>query len=64
MLRSNLVQGVHWILPAIGFGVYGFTFGSISATALSYLMDCHQEVSCLIHEAIFADSGIRSSETP
>lgn len=42
---SNQIQGVHWILPAVGFGVYGFTFGSISATALSYLMDCHQEVS-------------------
>lgn len=38
---------MHWILPAVGYGVYGFTFGSISATALSYLMDCHQEVSIL-----------------
>jgi MFS family permease len=41
---TNVRQGVHWSLLAVGFGVYGFTLASLSGISLSYLMDCYQDV--------------------
>lgn len=47
--RTNIlttkIQGKPWPLLAVGFGVCGLGLGSLNAIALSYLMDCYQEVS-------------------
>jgi hypothetical protein len=42
---SDDTKGVHWALLAVGFGFFGFALAAISGIALSYLMDCYQEVS-------------------
>jgi hypothetical protein len=38
-------QGVHWMVLAAGFGLFGFTFVLASGIALAYVTDCYQEVS-------------------
>lgn len=47
--HANILQGVQWSLLAVGFGVFGFAFSAISGIALSYLMDCYQDVRTLLH---------------
>lgn len=42
MLRC---QGLPWIVPAVGYGVYGFAFSVIADLSLTYLLDCYQDVS-------------------
>ncbi|KAJ5246006.1 hypothetical protein N7468_000989 [Penicillium chermesinum] len=44
MFGLGLAYGVHWSLLAVGFGVFGFTLAAISGVALSYLMDCYQDI--------------------
>lgn len=43
---ANLIcfQGVAWPLLAVGYGVFGFGFVLASDIALSYAMDCYQNV--------------------
>jgi hypothetical protein len=36
---------VHWAVLAVGFGFFGFALAAIGGIALSYLMDCYQDVS-------------------
>ncbi|CAG7928822.1 unnamed protein product [Penicillium olsonii] len=44
MFGLGLAYGAHWALLAVGFGVFGFAFAAISGIALSYLMDCYQDI--------------------
>ncbi|CAG8259512.1 unnamed protein product [Penicillium salamii] len=44
IILSNRLQGIHWALLAVGFGIFGFAFAAISGIALSYLMDCYQDI--------------------
>lgn len=38
------MQGVHWAVLAVAFGIFGFALAAISGIAISYLMDCYQDV--------------------
>ncbi|KAF7525557.1 hypothetical protein PCG10_004795 [Penicillium crustosum] len=44
MFGLGLAYGAHWALLAVGFGFFGFSLASVSGIALSYLMDCYQEI--------------------
>ncbi|KAJ6080299.1 hypothetical protein N7467_010052 [Penicillium canescens] len=44
MFGLGLAYGVHWALLAVGFGFFGFALAAISGIALSYLMDCYQDI--------------------
>ncbi|KAJ5758095.1 uncharacterized protein N7511_006789 [Penicillium nucicola] len=44
MFGLGLAYGVHWALLAVGFGFFGFSLASVSGIALSYLMDCYQDI--------------------
>ncbi|KAF1837912.1 MFS general substrate transporter [Decorospora gaudefroyi] len=44
MFGLALVRGVHWMVLAVGFGLFGFTFVLASGIALSYVTDCYQEI--------------------
>ncbi|KAJ5526720.1 hypothetical protein N7513_010879 [Penicillium frequentans] len=44
MFGLGLAYGIQWSLLAVGFGVFGFAFSAISGIALSYLMDCYQDI--------------------
>ncbi|KAJ5929038.1 Major facilitator superfamily domain general substrate transporter [Penicillium verhagenii] len=44
MFGLGLAYGVQWSLLAVGFGLFGFAFSAISGIALSYLMDCYQDI--------------------
>lgn len=48
IILTNGLQGIHWALLAVGFGIFGFAFAAISGIALSYLMDCYQDVSDML----------------
>lgn len=39
-----MAQGLPWIIPALGAGFFGFAFASLSDIALTYAMDCYQEI--------------------
>lgn len=40
-------NGLHWIVPCIGSGIFGFAFVALGDVALTYAMDCYVEVSIL-----------------
>ncbi|KAJ5617874.1 hypothetical protein N7537_002988 [Penicillium hordei] len=40
----GLAYGAHWAVLAVGFGVFGFSLAAIGGIALSYLMDCYQDI--------------------
>lgn len=62
---SDRGKGVHWALLAVGFGVFGFAFAAISGIALSYLMDCYQDVSDRLFVGLRSNSDFfRSLATP
>jgi hypothetical protein len=65
--RANISQGVQWSLLAVGYGLFGFAFSAISGIALSYLMDCYQDVRTFLHERLLSSSililSCRSSVT-
>ncbi|OQE11548.1 hypothetical protein PENVUL_c002G00772 [Penicillium vulpinum] len=44
MFGLGIASGVHWALLAVGFGFYGFSLAAVSGIALSYLMDCYQDI--------------------
>lgn len=37
-------EGLPWIIPAVGAGFFGFGFSALADIALTYAMDCYQEV--------------------
>lgn len=36
--------GIHWIVLAVGYAVFGFGFFAVGDIALSYTTDCYQDV--------------------
>jgi MFS family permease len=44
MFGIGLAHGVHWILLAIGYGLWGFGFVVSSDIALAYCTDCYQDI--------------------
>lgn len=38
-------HGLHWIVPATGAALFGFSFAALGDSALTYAMDCYGEVS-------------------
>ncbi|KAI4681300.1 uncharacterized protein J4E84_007536 [Alternaria hordeiaustralica] len=44
MFGLALDRGLHWMILAVGFGLFGFTFVLASGVALSYVTDCYQEI--------------------
>ncbi|KAJ6438160.1 Endonuclease/exonuclease/phosphatase [Purpureocillium lavendulum] len=44
MLGVGIAYGTPWPLLAVGFGLFGFNLGVTSSIALSYAMDCYQDV--------------------
>lgn len=51
-------QGLPWIIPAIGAGVFGFSFASLADIALTYAMDSYQEVKPSFPSASTATNSI------
>lgn len=44
MFGLALSRGLHWMILAVGFGLFGFTFVLASGVALAYVTDCYQEI--------------------
>ncbi|KAJ5619472.1 hypothetical protein N7510_003456 [Penicillium lagena] len=44
MFGLGLAHGAPWILLAMGFSCFGFSFASVGAISLSYAMDCYQDI--------------------
>lgn len=44
MIGLTMARGMPWIIPAVGTGIYGFTFATLGDISLTYAMDCYQEV--------------------
>ncbi|KUM64872.1 hypothetical protein ACN42_g2193 [Penicillium freii] len=44
MFGLSLAYGAHWALLTVGFGFFGFSIAAMSGIALSYVMDCYQEI--------------------
>ena len=46
------LQGIHWILLAFGYGIFGIGFVMCSAISLAYCTDCYQDVCLPPHPLI------------
>ena len=39
-----MTQGAHWILLAVGYGIFGFGFIVVNDVSLAYVTDCYQDI--------------------
>lgn len=44
MFGLSMARGMHWAIPAVGCGIFGFAFAALGDGALTYAMDCYKEV--------------------
>ncbi|GLA90920.1 hypothetical protein AtubIFM57143_000531, partial [Aspergillus tubingensis] len=44
MFGLGLAYGAHWVVLAVGYGIFGFVLSCSSGISLSYLMDCYQDI--------------------
>lgn len=44
MFGLGLANGVHWILLAVGYGIWGFGFVVATDISLAYCTDCYQDI--------------------
>lgn len=42
--QNGDAQGVHWIVLAVAYGIFGVAFIVVTAIALAYLTDCYNDV--------------------
>jgi hypothetical protein len=47
------VQGLPWIFPCLGSGLYGFSMSALIPIALTYLTDSYNKVSSPIRDIRF-----------
>ncbi|EXJ83940.1 hypothetical protein A1O3_04607 [Capronia epimyces CBS 606.96] len=40
----SLAKGAPWIVPCLGYGIYGFAQASMFGLSLTYLVDCYEEI--------------------
>ncbi|KAG5355096.1 putative MFS-type transporter [Yarrowia sp. B02] len=44
MLGIPIAKGVQWIVPAIGFAIVAFAYGSSGSIVVTYLIDCYSQI--------------------